>query len=172
MLFRSAKEAQKTYTVKAVGFNRVMNIRRATNGNPVAVIHAKGKKIPMGKFSFRDGTLGEDAYYNPTTHRAQKGKGGESASGKLLKSSKYKATKEAKLKWFIAKMGSGHKGVFQRNAGMKRGQKGEISEKMGASIPEMLGDEKRVYGIVEPYIQSDLKAAVNRHVSRAIRGEI
>ena len=169
---RLAKEAQKTYTVKAVGFNRVMNIRRATNGNPVAVIHAKGKKIPMGKFSFRDGTLGEDAYYNPTTHRAQKGKGGESASGKLLKSSKYKATKEAKLKWFIAKMGSGHKGVFQRNAGMKRGQKGEISEKMGASIPEMLGDEKRVYEIVEPYIQSDLKAAVNRHVSRAIRGEI
>ena len=55
---------------------------------------------------------------------------------------------------------------------MKRGQKGEISEKMGASIPEMIGDEKRVYGIVEPYIQSDLKDAVNRHVLRALKGEI
>lgn len=43
---------------------------------------------------------------------------------------------------------------------------------MGASIPEMIGDEKRVYGIVEPYIQSDLKDAVNRHVLRALKGEI
>ncbi len=170
---RLAKEAQKTYAVKAVGFNRVMNIRRATNGNPVAVIHAKGKKIPLGKFSFRDGTLGEGVYYNPTMHRVQKGKGGVGAAAKVLKSrSRFKTTTKAKLKWFIARMESGHKGVFQRNAGMKRGQKGEISEKMGASIPEMIGDEKRVYGIVEPYIQSDLKDAVNRHVLRALKGEI
>ena len=161
---RLAKEAQKTYAVKAVGFNRVMNIRRATNGNPVAVIHAKGKKIPLGKFSFRDGTLGEGVYYNPTMHRVQKGKGGVGAAAKVLKSrSRFKTTTKAKLKWFIAKMESGHK---------KRGQKGEISEKMGASIPEMIGDEKRVYGIVEPYIQSDLKDAVNRHVLRALKGEI
>lgn len=43
---------------------------------------------------------------------------------------------------------------------------------MGPSVPEMLGNEKRVYGIVEPYIMSDLKQAVNRHVARALKGEI
>ena len=43
---------------------------------------------------------------------------------------------------------------------------------MGASIPEMIGNEKRVYGVVEPHIQDDLKEAVNRHVMRALKGEI
>ena len=169
---RLAKEAQKTYTVKAAGFNRVMGIKLATNSKPVAVVYARDKKIPMGKFSFRRGTLGPGRYYNPTLQRYQIGKGGTSASGKLLKSSGFKSSKTAKLKWFVAKMRSGHTGVFQRNEGMKRGQKGEISEIMGASIPEMLGNEKRVYGIVKPYIQSDLKTAVNRHVLRALKGEI
>lgn len=167
-----AKEAQKNYTVKVSGFNKTMDIKLATSSNPSAIIHAKGKKIPLGKFSYRRGTLGFGRYFNPTLHRYQIGKGGTSAAGKLLKSSGYKSTQTARLKWFVAKMSSKHTGVFQRNAGKKRGQKGEISEKMGASIPEMLGDEKRVYGIVKPDIQSDLKAAVNRHVLRALRGEI
>jgi len=169
---RLAKEAQKTYTVKTAGFNRVMTIKSATNSKPVAVIYARGKKIPMGKFSYRRGTLGPERYFNPTLHRYQIGKGGTSASGKLLKSSGFKTSRTARLKWFVAKMGSGHTGIFQRNEGVKRGQKGEVSEKMGASIPEMIGNEKRVYGIVKPYIQSDLKAAVSRHVSRALREEI
>ncbi len=69
-------------------------------------------------------------------------------------------------------MGSGHKGIFQRNEGKKRGDKKEISEKMGLSIPQMIGSERHVYGIVKPYIQSDLKEAVNRHVMRALKGEI
>lgn len=169
---RLAKEAKKTYTVKVAGFNRVMNIKLATNSRPMAIISSKGKKIPMGKFAYRLGTLGPGRYFNPTLHHYQTGKGGTGASGKLLKNSSLKASQAARLKWFVAKMGSGHTGVFHRNAGMKRGQKGEVSEIMGASIPEMLGNEKRVYGIVKPYIQSDLKAAVNRHVSRALRGEI
>lgn len=169
---RLAKEAQKTYTVKVAGLNRVMNIKLATNSEPTATIYAKGKKIPIGKFAYRSGTLGPGRYFNPTLHRYQTGKGGTSAAGKLLKSSGFKASQTAQLKWFVAKMSSGHIGVFQRNAGMKRGQKGEVSEKMGASIPEMLGNEKRVYGIVKPYIQSDLKNAVGRHVLRALKGEI
>lgn len=169
---RLAKEAQKTYAVKTAGFNRVMGIKFATNSKPEAVVYAKGKKIPLGKFSVRGGTLGPGRYYNPTLHMYQTGKGGTGASGKILKSSGYKHSKTARLKWFVSNMGSGHKGVFQRNAGMRRGQKGEISEKMGLSIPQMIGNEKRVYGIVKPYIQKDLKEAVNRHVLRALKGGI
>lgn len=169
---RLAKEAQKTYAVKTAGFNRVMNIKFATNSNSEAVIHTKGKKLPLAKFSIRGGTLGQGRYYNPTLHRYQIGKGGISASGKVLKSSGYKRSESAKLKWFVANMGSGHKGIFQRNEGKKRGDKKEISEKMGLSIPQMIGSERHVYGIVKPYIQSDLKEAVNRHVMRALKGEI
>lgn len=169
---RLAKEAQKTYAVKAVGFNKVMQLKMATNNHFVAIIRARGEKIPLGKFSHRKGTLGAEFYFNPTLHRYQAGKGGISASAKVLKSSGYKTTESADRKWFSAKMKSGHSGIFQRNEGMRRKQKGEISEKMALSIPQMLGSEKHVYGIVEPYIQSDLQDAVNRHLLRAFKGEI
>ncbi len=169
---RLAKEAKKKYVVKVSGFKSVMGIKFATNNNPEAVIHASGKKIPLAKFSYKDGEQGTGKYFNPTLRRYQTGAGGISATGKILKSTRFKASSSAKLKWFVAKMGSGHIGIFSRNEGMKRGQKGEISEKMGASIPEMIGNEKHVYGIVEPHIQDDLKEAVNRHVMRALRGEI
>lgn len=169
---RLAKEAQKTYAVKAVGFNKVMHIQMATNSNFVAIIRARGEKIPLGKFSHRKGTLGTGRYYNPTLHTYQIGKGGTGASAKVLKRSGYKAAESTDRKWFSAKMGSGHSGIFQRNEGMRRKQKGEISEKMALAIPQMLGSEKYVYGLVEPYIQSDLQEAVNRHLLRAFKGEI
>lgn len=167
-----AKEAKKKYVVKVSGFKSVMGIKPATNNNPEAVIHASGKKIPLAKFSYKDGELGTGEYFNPTLHRYQTGAGGIGATGKILKGTRFKPSSSARLKWFVAKMQSGHIGIFSRNEGMKRGQKGEVSEKMGASIPEMIGNEKQVYGVVEPHIQDDLKEAVNRHVMRALRGEI
>ncbi len=169
---RLAKEAKKKYVVKVSGFKSVMGIKLATNNNPEAVIHASGKRIPLAKFSYREGTLGTGKYFNPTLRRYQTGAGGVSATGKILKGTRFKPSELAKLKWFVAQMKSNHIGIFQRNEGMKRGQKGEISEKMGASIPEMIGNEKQVYGVVEPYIQNDLQEAVNRHVLRALKGEI
>ncbi len=169
---RLAKEAKKKYVVKVSGFNRVMCIKLATNNKPEAVIHASGKKIPLIKFSYKEGGLGTGEYYNPTLHRRQTGAGGISATGKILKGTRFKSSSSAKLKWFVAKMKNGHEGIFSRNEGMRRGQKGEISEKMGASIPEMIGNEKRVYGVVEPHIQNDLKEALKKHVMRALKGEI
>lgn len=172
---RLAKEAQKKYAVKTAGFNRVMKIKFASVSNMTAIINARGKKIPLYKFAHRAGTLGGGVYYNPTLHRYQEGKGGISASGKQLKSSGFKSSTTARLKWFITTTGK-HTGIFVRNAGVKRHEGGsgnpEISEIMGASVPEMIGNEKRVYGIVKPYIQSDLQKAVSRHVTRAFGGEI
>lgn len=169
---RLAKEAQKTYAVKTRGFNNAMKIRLAKNGDPTAIIYSTGKKIPLGKFSYRRGSLGQGKYYNPTLKQMQIGKGGKGASAKQLKSSSFKSDNGSKLKWFVASMGSGHTGIFRRQEGKARGAKGEIKEIMGPSMPEMIGNEKRVYGIVKPFIQSDLEKAVNRHVMRALKGQI
>lgn len=164
---------KKKYTVKTKGFNRSVELIPAKNNKPIAILYYKSEKIPLGYFTRRKGSLGSSVYYNPTLHRRQIGKGGRGAVAKLLRDSSFKSGTSAKLKWFIATMPkSGHTGVFQRNPGMKRGDKGEISQKMGASIPEMVGNQKRVYGIVEPDIRKDLKEAVNRHVIRALKNEI
>lgn len=171
---RLAKEAQKKYEVKGVGINKAVKIKFATASSQTAILRYTGQKIPLYRFKHRKGTLGTERYYNPTLHRMQTGKGGRGASGKLLKGSSFQSDNGAKLKWFIANMGD-HTGIFQRT-GIQRHQGSrnnpEVKEKMGKSIPEMIGDAKRVYGVVEPYIESDLKEAVNRHVSRVFRGEL
>lgn len=182
---RLAKEAQKTYAVKTGGFNNAMKIKLASSGNPVAIIRSNGKKISLYKFAHRKGTLGTQRYYNPTLHRMQTGKGGKGASAKVLKSSGFKSNNTAKLKWFVAKMSSGHTGIFKRNGSTSRGKGNknriglkllgvgaELSEIMGPSMPEMIGNEKHVYGIVKPHIESDLQAAVERHVQRALLNQI
>lgn len=173
---RLAKEAQKKYAIKGVALNKYMHIKFGSNSNPAATIYVKSKTIPLYKFKRRSGTLGSGRYFNPTLKRYQIGKGGRGAQGQQLKDSSLRAFElddgGGKRKAFIASMGSGHTGIFQRRAGKKRGDKKEVKELMGSSIPVMIGSEKRVYGVVEPHIKSDLKEAVNRHVSRAIRGEI
>ena len=173
---RLAKEAKKKYLVKVSGINHDAKITFATNSNHVATIRYQGRKIPLYKFSHRAGSLGTEKYYNPTLHTWQVGKGGIGAVGKRLKGTRWESGEHGKLKWFIVKMSSGHTGIFQRNEGVKRGEgskkKPEIKQIMGASIPEMIGDEKRVYGIVEPHIQSDLEKAVERHIMRALKGQM
>lgn len=167
-----ANQAKKKYTVKTKGFNSYMKLVAAKNSNPVATLYYKSEKMPLGSFAHRSGALGPGVYYNPTLHRQQVGKGGKGATAKLLKDSSFKSNNMAKLKWFVAKMSSEHSGVFQRNPGKARGERGEISEKKGLSIPQMIGNEKHVYGIIRPEIQKDLKAAVSRQVGRALRNEI
>jgi len=174
---RLAKEAQKKYAIKGVALNKYMHIKFGSNSNPAATVYVKSKTIPLYKFKRRSGTLGNGHYFNPTLKRYQAGKGGRGAQGQQLKDSSLKAFElddgGGTRKAFIASMPkSGHTGIFQRRAGKKRGDKKEIRELMGSSIPVMIGSEKRVYGVVEPHIKSDLKEAVSRHVSRAIRGEI
>jgi len=163
---RLAKKAQETYTIKSGGFNKAMRIKNANNATLTAEIKARGEKIPAGKFSTRAGTLGPETYYNPVTHRQQVGKGGRSASVRLLRSGTFKS-RDADRKWFKTKFGSGHMGIFHR-AGRERLP---LKETFGLSIPQMIGSEKQVYGIVEPFIQDDLQAALDRHIARAIRGD-
>ena len=45
-----------------------------------------------------------------------------------------------------------------------------INEKFSNSIPVMLGSEKRVYGLVEPYIAGDLQDNLRKIVDAAIGG--
>ena len=165
---RIGKKAQETYTVKISGMNRALNMTPATNSDLIAKLRASGEKLSASKFSTRAGTLGSEKYFNPTIKRWQTGKGGQGAGIQLLKSGSIKRGSNPPNKWFKTKVGKGgHNGVFSRSGSGRL----PIKEKMGLSIPQMLGSEKHVYGILEPHIQSDLNKALNRHIARAIRGD-
>ena len=43
---------------------------------------------------------------------------------------------------FVARMGSGHTGIFERTGGMTGHDKDEVEELYGPSVPQMLGSEE------------------------------
>lgn len=151
-----AKEAKKTYTVKtSKGFNGSMTIKKANYGSLEAIIGSKGKTIPL-------------AHY---THANRKKSG---TKVKVLNSSVLKTLIFNGKKAFFNKIGwnSGHTGVAQRTGEkMKKNPKKEaIKELFGPSIPSMLGNERRVYGIVEPKINDYLQKQIDRHIEKVLGG--
>lgn len=62
---------------------------------------------------------------------------GVAASGHVLKSTSPYGFERA----FVAKMSSGHTGIFERTGGMTSSGKDEIEELFGPSVPQMLGSE-------------------------------
>lgn len=157
-----AAEAQKTYTIKKGGFNRAMKLKAASVGNLEAVINAKGKPIPLKDFRFsktggqvraqvlKSGGLkplergGIKAFVNNIARKGQKRK---------------KDTKKGKAGTDVR-----HNAIAQRLTEKRLG----IEEKYSNSIPIMIGNEKRVYGIVKPDIQENLKANVEKQVWKVL----
>lgn len=101
------EEIRGTYTVKSGKVKRNMVIKKASHGNPAAVIKLTGKPQPAIDF-----------------HHAKGGKGGaklqvrnDKPFAAVISKRKTGGEKEEVRKAFIAQMPSGHKGIFQRQSG-------------------------------------------------------
>lgn len=156
-----ASEAQKTYTIKNGGFNKAMKLKAASTGNLEATIKARGAPIPLKDFRIS--------------------KAGGKVRAQVLKSGSLKPLEKGGIKAFInnvAQKGSKdtkkekagtvvkHKAIAQRLTEKRLG----IEEKFSNSIPIMLGNEKRVYGVVEPHIQENLKRNIEAQVRKILGG--
>ena len=83
---------------------------------------------------------------------------------KVLKAGGMKSLEKGDLKAFITKFSSKHLAVVQR-----RGKKRFPIKTLSAnSIPIMLGNKQRVYGIVEPNIKKNLKVNVEKQVKKVL----
>lgn len=129
---RLATRAQAAYTVKSGGFKKDMQIKKASSGNLVAEIRSQGKPLKIVKFKYSASSSG--------------------AKADITKSG-LKPLIMGNIKAFRATMKSGHSGIFQRRSAARL----PIKELYSNSIPKMIGSEKRVYGIVKPNIESDLR---------------
>lgn len=159
-----ASEAQKTYTIKNGGFNKAMKMKAASTGSLEATIKAKGAPIPLKNFRIskaggqvraqvlKSGSLkplvknGIKGFVNNIAEKGQKRK---------------KDTKKGKAGTSVK-----HNAVAQRQTKKRLG----IEEKFSNSIPVMLGNEKRVYGVVEPHIHENLRKNIEREVRRILEG--
>lgn len=147
-----AIEAQKTYTIKIGRFNKAMKIKNASSSRLEATIKATGKVMGLKDFKVSPATMQTGAN-RPDILKA-----------KVLKAGRMKSLEMGNLKAFITKFSSGHLAVAQRR-GKKRLPIKTLSTN---SIPIMLGNEKRVYGIVEPNIKKNLKDNVKKQVQKVL----
>ena len=83
---------------------------------------------------------------------------------KVLASGSMKGLEKGGIKAFVSKFGSGHASVVQRRGSSRL----PIKVLFSNSIPKMIGNEKRVYGIVEPTIQQNLQANIDKQVRKIL----
>lgn len=147
-----ATEAQKTYVVKSGRFNKAMTIKNATQSSLEATIKATGAPMEL-----------KDYKVSPAT--AQTGPNRPSITkAKVLKAGSMKGLQKGDIKAFVAKFASGHASVAQRRGSARLPLKVLYSN----SIPKMLGNEKRVYGVVRPNISKNLQENVDKQVRKIL----
>ena len=139
-------KANETYTVKKGGFNKDMKLKPANTGNLMAILQTRGAPIEMIKFKVR-GRKG-----TPTVE-ILKGQARSMGSrsfvnniahgGKHIAVAKYIGGKDSRLK---------------------------IEKKFSVSSPVMIGNKKRVYGVVEPHILENLQKNVNQQILKVLGG--
>ena len=156
-----AEKAKQNYALKTSGFNSSMRIKNATVGKLQADIITKGEALEIGKFKaspFRY-TTGKN---RPAYIKA-----------KVLSQSQMKALVKSGVKAFVARFRNGHVAVAQRVPGkvMESNPKKTFLKKLlSPSIPQMIGNETKVYGEVEPRIQTLLQENIQRELIRTMGG--
>lgn len=146
----STKAARERYAISAANLRAEETVSVAyTYQNGVqAYVHFSGRRIPLYRF---DGARPAQPTYDTSrwvpvmlgVHANGEGKWrlvhpGASAYGHVLKSTSPHQFQYA----FVAKMGSGHTGIFERTGGMTSRSKDELEELFGPSVPQMLGNKE------------------------------
>lgn len=147
------KRAQDSYAVKSGRFNKAMTIKNATVNNLTANIHAEGEPMELKDFKVLPSKV-------PSSYKSSKSTRAKVISSNPLKSLEYKG-----IKAFIVQFQSGHISVAQRRTKARL----PVKKLFSTSIPKMIGDEKRVYGVLRPQIQSILNSKVQESIAKEIK---
>lgn len=159
-----AAEAQKKYTIKSGAFNKAMKLKSASVSNLEATIIATGAPIPLKNFRVvksggqvrvqvvKEGGLkalevgGRNAFMNNIARK-----------GQTRKTDTQKGGKGTQVK---------HMAVAQRLTEKRL----SIKELYSNSVPFMIGNERRVYGVVRPHIQANLQRNVEKQIRKVLGG--
>ena len=159
-----ASEAQKKYTIKNAGFNRAMRLKAASVSNMEAVITASGAPIPLKNFRVSKAGGRVRAQVLKSGGLKELDVGGRKAFVNNI------ARKGQTRKRDTAKGGKGtqvkHMSVAQRLTEKRL----HIKELYSKSIPIMIGNEDRVYGVVKPNIQDNLQRNIEYQIRKVLGG--
>lgn len=156
-----AGKARETYTAKTGGFNSQMRILPASTGNLVSIIQTRGEHLEFKYFSVFGGRGGA-----PFSVMINKKHGGrkrlERAFVNNIARSGQKRQKDTK------KGGAGSSVTAVRAARRAGASRLKIHKLFSVSVPQMIGNERDVYGVVEPTIQDNLRRNVETHIAKIL----
>lgn len=144
-----ANKAKETYAVKSPRFQKAIGMKNATAAKPTATLKITGAVNELADFKFKSN------------------EGVNAARGKVLKSSALKTLEKGNLKAFITKFGSGHTSVVQRKGASRL----PLKKLLSPSIPTMIGNEAKVYGIVRPNIEDNLQKNIQKQIDKILGGK-
>lgn len=144
-----AAQAQQTYAVKRPRFKKAIRIVNAKRTRPTAMLVVTGRPLLLSDFKYQKNEIG---YW------------GAGAKAKVLKSSAMTELGEPGRKAFVAKMKSGMTAIAQRIGSRRL----PLHIYYGPSVPQMIGSQTRVYGVVEEQIQEHLHAEIEKQVDRIL----
>lgn len=143
-----SRRVRERYAISAGNLRTEQNVRltaRTGNGGAEAVLRIAGTKLPLHRFEGASpkGPTNQ-AHLVPVLIGDQSQRKwrmvhpGVTARARVLRGSGAKPLTDS----FVANFRSGHVGIFERTGGMTSNMRDEIKEKMGLSIPQMVGNEE------------------------------
>jgi len=142
-----AVSAKKRYIVKTEDIKKTLTSSNATSSNLSAFVRSSGTLIPLYKFKV---SPNQPRPKNPP----------KNFKARVLKASSLKP-----LQGFVAKMKSGHLGVFER----KDSSRLPIKELYGPPIPQMLGNEE-VWKDIEKEANQTVEKRMDHEIKRLLEG--
>lgn len=138
----SAKAIRQQYAISAANLKgaETVHVRYSYQNGVQAVVAFGGHKIPLYRY---DGAAPAQPAYDTgswvsalVAGKWRKVHPGLTASGHQLKSTSPQQFQDA----FVARMGSGHVGIFRRTGGSTANGGDALEELMGSAVPQMLGN--------------------------------
>lgn len=140
----SVKTVRERYAISTANIRESENVQvsYSYNSGVQAFVRFSGTRIPL--FRFDGATPHQPTRDTSGRLPVMSGEGGwrlmypgVAASGHVLKDTSPYSFEKA----FVARMSSGHTGIYERTGGMTSSGRDEIKELFGPSVPQMLGNE-------------------------------
>lgn len=150
------KKAQETFAIKSGGFKgksgAALKTKKATTSKLTATLNSEGTPIELFKFKT------SPSKFLPQRHE----KGDSETKGKVKKKNTLSVLEIDDRMAFVVQFSNGHTSIAQRTTKKRF----PIKTLYSISVPQMIGDEDEVYGLVEPHIEEMLQKFVLQEIDK------
>lgn len=150
-----AEQAKDIYVIQKSKFNKAMTIKNASAKKLEALIVSTGAPLELIDFKANP--------KKPSVGNARPGV----VTAKVLVQSGMKRLEMGGLKAFVARFRSGHVSIVQRRGPARL----PVKKLLSPSVPQMIGNEKKVYKEVEPKIAGILDANIRKYIAKIVEAK-